>query len=277
MFTKFDILLHNAKCYNIAKSAKFVKIPHQKPHKIWGNSMTTKRQHFTWIDIIILTLIFFGLAIYSSMAGFFALTANSQVAPETLSFDGNHNMTGIIQELITLLIAFGYLSYRNFDFKQFKININRYVPLQIIAYILLAGTVATLCEYALMIAVPEWYPHLSQNDSQTVYDANAHLSQFSLSLFGFALLNGFFEELYFLGILFAIPKKYYVPIMLIFALIVRFSFHTYQGLAGAIVIMSLGIVFFLLRLKNDNLLPFMLAHSFFDVFGLGLPIYWLWD
>lgn len=237
--------------------------------------MTTKRQYLTWVDILVLTLIFFGLAIYGSMAGFFALTASNQVAPETLSFDGNHNTTGIFEELITLLIAFVYLHYRKFDFKQFKMKLTRYVPLQIIGYILLAGTIATLCEYALMMTMPEWYPHLSQDNTQAIYDANAHLSQFSLSLFGFALLNGFFEELYFLGILFAIPKKYYVPIMLIFALMVRFSFHTYQGLAGAIVIMSLGIVFFLLRLKNDNLLPFMLAHSFFDVFGLGLPIYWL--
>lgn len=154
--------------------------------------MTTKRQHLTWVDILVLTLIFFGLAIYSSMAGFFALTASNQVAPETLSFDGNHNITGIIQELITLLIAFVYLHYRKFDFKQFKIKLTRYVPLQIIGYILLAGTIATLCEYALMMTMPEWYPHLSQDNTQAVYDANAHFSQFSLSLFAFALLNGFF-------------------------------------------------------------------------------------
>lgn len=58
--------------------------------------------------------------------------------------------------------------------------------------------------------------------------------------------------------------------MLILSLIIRFAFHTYQGLLGAMVISTLGMVFILLRLKDDELVAFMLAHAFFDVFGLGL-------
>ena len=49
----------------------------------------------------------------------------------------------------------------------------------------------------------------------------------------------------------------------------------HQGLAGAATVTTLGIVFILFRRKTSVLVPFMLAHAFFDVFGLGSAyLYW---
>lgn len=256
--------------------------------------MNPKRTHLEWFDFVILTLIFFGMAIYTSTTGFLELSQADMTAPSELVFDSDTNYYAIIQELITLAVAFLYLNWRRFDFGQFVFKLTRLVPLKIVLYILIAGTVATVSEYVLMALMPEWYPDLatqsldtqsltSQNtqipDTQS-YNAHEHLSQLSPSLVLFALLNGFFEELYFLGIVFATAKKYPLVPLFLLSLLVRFSFHTYQGLAGALVISTLGVVFFALRKfaldkKDDNLLPFVLAHAFFDIFGLGLPLYWL--
>ncbi|WHR54771.1 CPBP family glutamic-type intramembrane protease [Wohlfahrtiimonas chitiniclastica] len=57
--------------------------------------------------------------------------------------------------------------------------------------------------------------------------------------------------------------------MYLYSLVIRFSFHTYQGINSAIAITLLGVVFLLIRRRTNLLVPFMLAHAFFDVFGLG--------
>ncbi len=79
----------------------------------------------------------------------------------------------------------------------------------------------------------------------------------------------------------------YLYIALIFSLMARFSFHLYQGLASAAVITTLGISYLAwywwlngakfhhddmaINKLRPSLLPFMLSHSYFDVFGLGFP------
>lgn len=232
--------------------------------------MTSKRKTLNWLDVIVLTTIFFGIAIYSSTVHFFALSQANQVAPADLSFEASQNWSGIAMELGALCVAWLYLQYRHFDFKQLNFNVNKWTLPKIALCILLAGSVATAYEVAQQALLPHWYPA----DDSAHYSATDHMNQWSLSLFVFALLNGFYEELFFIGLLVLVEKKHLLWVVL-FSLVVRFAFHTYQGLAGAMVITTLGVVFLLLRWKSDELLPFMLAHSFFDLFGLGLPFYLL--
>lgn len=225
----------------------------------------------TMVDVLILTAIFFGAAIYSSTMQFVALLQASQTVasavPSDLQFADSQNLTSILTELTLMTVAFLYLKVRRFDFSQFHFGINRYTVPKTVLYILLAGAVATICEYVQM-SVVDYGVQAVDN-----YSADEHLSQISPSLLAFALVNGFFEEWYFLGILFVHKNRIWVA--LLFALMVRFLFHTYQGLVGALIITTLGVSFFVLRNKSEELVPFMLAHAFFDVFGLGLPLYWL--
>ena len=60
--------------------------------------------------------------------------------------------------------------------------------------------------------------------------------------------------------------------MFIVALVLRVSFHTYQGLGSALGIgLILGSVYYVLyRKKTQNLYPYMLSHTFADIFGLSL-------
>lgn len=231
--------------------------------------MTNKLKSLHLFDVVILAIIFFGFAIYSSNMQFFELISHEQVAPKTLEFNSSSNWSGILSEIVALLVAFGYLTYRKFDFKQLNFSVNRWTLPKVVLYILIAGTVASLYEYLQYWAFPELYP-----TTEAHYGASEHFSMWSVSFILFALLNGFYEEVFFIGLV-ALTTKKHLPLAIVFTLFVRFAFHTYQGLAGALTITTLGIVFLLLRYKSDELLPFTLAHSFFDLFGLGLPLYLL--
>lgn len=231
----------------------------------FGGMMRNKLTQLTIIDVVILTLIFFGMAIVSSTMGFLELLGNQQSAPDALHFDGNTNTSGMISELVSLLVAGVYLYFRRFDFKQLNFKIQRHTLTKIIAYIIIAGLVATLAEFINAWLFPQ------STESADGYQAGEHFAHFSPSFMAFALLNGFFEEIFFVGLLFCVPKKH-LPYVILFSLVVRFAFHTYQGLSASFIITTLGVVFALLRLRDSELVPFFLAHSFFDVFGLSWPL-----
>lgn len=247
--------------------------------------------HLGIADIAILTVIFFGVAIISSnyafMQAYFDVASTSishaqinhhNQATHGFDFANFGNLSSILWELILLVLAFVYLKWRRFDFHLLNLSIHRHTWLKVLAYFLLAGFVATSFSYLLYFLqniITTDSIHLPmQTETQldsTPYNPWAYITP---TLIIFALLNGFFEELYFLGLIFATPKKiwhYVLP----FSLLVRFSFHTYQGLDAALTITTLGVVYLWLRLKNNELVPFMLAHSIFDVIGLGLPLF-LW-
>ena len=87
----------------------------------------------------------------------------------------------------------------------------------------------------------------------------------------YSLLNGFYEEFFFLGLLTSVKDehKWYA---LAFSTLVRVSFHTYQGLLWSLVI---GVVYglfyyFMYKKVIKNLLPFFLMHAMTDMFGSSL-------
>lgn len=214
-------------------------------------------------DILVLTLIFFGYPILASTGLYFtaAETAGNQTAQQALQFSAHDNWRSILFKGITLLVAFAYLHWRRFDFSQLNFKLNRHTPVKTLAFILLVGVIAAAFDgIQLFLLEPGMEAEAAEGAEQS------------------AESYGFFEELYFLGLIFCAEKKIF-RWALIFSLFVRFSFHTYQGIDAALTITLLGLVFCLLRLKHKALPPFMLARSFFDLFGLSYLfnlLYGLW-
>ena len=87
----------------------------------------------------------------------------------------------------------------------------------------------------------------------------------------YALLNGFYEEFFFLGLLSSVKEKH-KWLALVYSVIIRISFHTYQGLLWALVIgLGYGLFYyFLYKYVVKNLLPFFLMHALEDMFGSSL-------
>lgn len=237
-----------------------------------------KRQYLNVLDIFLLTLFFFAYPIFSSTQAYLQSLAAPSAEISEIHFTEVGNWWSIIMELCSLTLAWFYLQYRKFDFTQLNFSINRFTPLKIIAFILIAGTVAAICEsidYYLLSASFEATQEVVEYTYTYQDILNAMTGHISFSLILFSLLNGFYEEVFFLGLIFCVEKPR-LPYVIGLSLVIRFAFHTYQGLSAAAIISTLGIVFFIIRLRHQELVPFMLAHSFFDVFGLSFLLNFLY-
>ncbi|HEL2383738.1 TPA: CPBP family intramembrane metalloprotease [Streptococcus suis] len=226
-----------------------------------------------WFDILILTAIIWGNSILTSTQMWIAsLSATEVVDASVSSFSSSDDWWAIGNEVKLLVIALIYLFIRHFDFKQLKVKLHWNVLLWAPAIFLGAGF---LCDLA--SDVFDLFPSLTDNFSYLGYfpyydwSISSVIEKFatlSPSRVLFSLMNGFYEEFFFLGLLLSTNKKYR-PWILAFSTIVRVSFHTYQGLPSALII---GVVFglfyyFMYTRKNDNLLPFFLGHAFADMVG----------
>lgn len=229
-----------------------------------------KRKNLSFADIAVLALIFFGYATFGALTQYGQMQQTGELVPENFGFyDTAANYYSMVVELISLVVAWFYLRWRCFDFSTLDFSVNRYTLPLALLLIVCAGLFADFYQYIHAAIWPHHYPASEAIVEGGYAQAYNPFAQITLSLLLFALLNGFFEELFFMGLVFATPKKW-LPYAIIFSLGVRFVFHVYQGLAGAATITTLGLVFLLFRRKITTLLPFMLAHAFFDVFGLSL-------
>lgn len=222
-------------------------------------------------DIVVLALVFFGQASFSSTLSFVQLLQAGQAAPEQLHFGDADNWSIIAAELLALGVAALYLRWRRFDWRLLDFSLNRRTLPLAALLMASAGLTADVLHFLHQMALPAAEGGALAANSAALHDTAAAQEggRFGPLLLATALLNGFYEELFFMGLVFAVPRNQLSRAVAL-SLLVRFAFHTYQGLASALVITSLGAVFLLFRLRIGTLAPFMLAHAVFDIFGLSL-------
>lgn len=228
-----------------------------------------KNTYLKWLDILVLTLILWGEGIYTSTISYIALIQGKATIDDNLSFSVTDNYGSLALQAGLLLLALLYLWLRRFDFKAWTVRFN----LKAVGYgILIFLAAALLLDIYFLLTDPLTgilpFPG----------PIGAFFGSETVSSVIYALLNGVYEELYFLGICLAVRKehlKWAVP----FSLLIRVSFHTYQGIISALGIgLLFGIFMYLLyrRSKDRNLLPFFIAHAIGDIFGLGvLSYFWM--
>lgn len=224
-----------------------------------------KNSYLKWFDILVLTLILWGEGIYTSTVSYIALIQGVTTVDDNLSFSAADNYIALALQAGLLLLALLYLWLRRFDFKAWTIRFN--LKAVICSALIFLAAALLLDVYFLL------------NDPLTGVPPfpgpiGAFFGSETLSSVIYALFNGVYEELYFLGICLAVRKdhlKWAVP----FSLLIRVSFHTYQGMLSALGIgLLFGIFMYLLyrRSKDSNLLPFFFAHAIGDIFGLGILV-----
>ena len=225
-----------------------------------------KTKELSWPDLLILTFVLWAFGIAGSTISYIRLLQGSASIEENLTFSSRDNYQMLAIQAGCLLVALLYLRLRQFDFSTWKISFH------IRAF---AAGVLIFLGGALLVDLF----HIVTSPLQAVlpfpHPIGAFFGNETVSKIIYAAFNGVYEELYFLGICLAVPPKrlkWAVP----FSMLVRFSFHTYQGMLSAI---SIGFLFggfaYLLyrRSKSKNLLPFFLAHALADVFGIGILYY----
>lgn len=226
-----------------------------------------------WFDIGMVTLIMFGQFIVRSTQMYMASlspTISTTISETTTNTarEGTGYSSNFSLQLILLSLALVYLWIRHFDFKQLPIRLKWsvlfWVPFIFAIMGLLADMVSTLSGQYNYFS-PQVLAFISP---MAVLNKFLALSPMAIT---YGLLNGFYEEFFFLGLLTSVKDKYKWWVLL-FSTLVRVSFHTYQGMLWALVI---GVVFgllyyFLYKYKVKNLLPFFLVHALADMFGSSL-------
>lgn len=225
-----------------------------------------KIRHLKWFDILILTLIMLGQAIYNSTMSYIVLIQGIVTIEDNITYSAADNYFGLARQIVYLLVALAYLWLRCFDFKTWTIRFNLKAVIYGILIFLGAALlldIYNLLTYQLTVA------------SLFAGPIGAFFGNETVASVIYAMLNGVYEELYFLGICLSVKKeslKWVVP----FSLLIRVSFHTYQGMVTALGIgLVFGLYMFLLyhRSKDKNLMPFFIAHIIADIFGLGILSY----
>ena len=230
-------------------------------------------KYLRWFDIVIITIIMFGQFIIRSTELFLANTfptgASSTVGTvRQAASEGAAYSSNFILQTILLTVTLLYLLIRNYDFKQLPIRWNWsiifWVPF-IFALVGLFGDLVTTLTGEYNYFNPDLFAYI---DFTQIIGKFLALSPIVIA---YALLNGFYEEFFFLGLLTSVKEKH-KWLVLLYSTIIRISFHTYQGLVWALVI---GVVYglfyyFLYKYKIKNLLPFFLMHALADMFGSSL-------
>lgn len=224
-----------------------------------------------WFDIVILTIILIGQGIVNSTLLYLDMLKNP-VVPYTgngVEFSSLQNYQALANQLVWLFLACLYLLFRNFDFSVWfkKIRLTAWLPLQTIGIFLLIA-----------LAMDIFHLLTYQFANPAIPSLPGIFSKLDLSLILYSLLNGFYEEIFFLGICLTVKPEYQKWAFL-YSLIIRFSFHTYQGLGAAFGIgILMGFIFYFLykKMGQKNLLPFFLAHAIADMIGLSI-IFYFWQ
>ena len=252
-----------------------------------------KTKNLRFYDVIIISLILFGEFIIRSnqlfldslnavkSAMFYAfplspilLSQNTESITETVAETVDTATEGVAYssnlqfQFFMLLLVFLYLIVRNFDFKQIPFRFK----LSVIPWYFVLLAIMGLSADVLYLLFDNGYNYFTKEVllSMDFFELFRKIAALSPIAIIYALLNAFYEEFFFLGLLGTVDQKYKWQTLL-YSTMIRISFHTYQGMTSAIII---GVVFGLLyyyfyTYRIKNLLPVVLVHSMADMFGSG--------
>ncbi|MDY3042120.1 CPBP family intramembrane glutamate endopeptidase [Streptococcus pluranimalium] len=176
-----------------------------------------------WFDILILTSVMFGEATILAVIGYQDLLNQTTTAENAVAFTTQDNYNSLILQGFLLSLAFLYLWVRKFDFKRWNIEVNMEgLGKAVILFIGAAFLMDVFFIITQPIAVSLPFP----------MPLSAVLTHVQFSSVIYALLNGFYEEVFFLGICMSVARKdlkWVIP----FSFFIRFIFHIYQGMVPA--------------------------------------------
>lgn len=208
------------------------------------------RSILTMAEAAIVSVLCFGVFIATStqavLAGFPAAR-----------FSDAGNEWSIVVEAILALAALLYLRMRNFDTASLY-------PRPTLRESLM-GLVAFALSWLIGLAVTA---PLATAEQPLLVDFSYSASSLPLIVL-FAMVNGAFEEVFLLGVLVRGLRGYGLSIAIGVPLLVRVSYHLYQGPVGVVWVLVIGLTFTLIYLRLGRLWPLVLAHILWDI----VPIY----
>lgn len=200
-------------------------------------------------ELVIVLVVAFGWAIYSSNIQFFRNFLNSNSSSEVNYYYNNFSYLQIlIIEVIIIALMAVFLEIRNWRANDFSLKIN----FKAIG----AGFLLLFLNYFLL-SISLYLPFFSEVAEGTASTnlINSANTSIPLAILTAAIVNPFFEEIFLIGYLGKWFEKYSPIAFILTSILLRMSYHTYQGFFGIYSVFVGGLIFTIYFLKYRNLTP----------------------
>lgn len=209
------------------------------------------------VEFIIVILLAFGLPSFNALEHLISGLHKLLLSEAYLKFV-------LTYEIIVLLVLSLFLKKRGWTFTKLGLLLPSWestilgVILILVVYII----------YVLILGLALLIPALQSTLQTRIPVASA--SGISLWIItSLSILNPLFEELFVCGYIISFLRRYSsIEFAIIISTVIRVLYHLYQPLPGVIFIITIGIVFAYYYANNNQLWPLILAHAFFDFWGL---------
>jgi len=167
----------------------------------------------------------------------------------------------IIYELIIFAILVPFLRLRNWNIKKFGINPGIKDTL--------TGVLLFFIVYIIYIAVYYSAEYLFPSISSSIGNVNFASSDISLVMIILvSIINPIFEEIFVCAYVIESLKNIKgISFAINISILIRLSYHLYQGPNGIILLIPLGVIFAIWYSRTKRLWPIIVAHAIFDITG----------
>jgi uncharacterized protein len=217
-------------------------------------------------ELITILIIGFGSFIYSSTRSFFLVNSDyTHSWMYELTSQGNYSI--LIYETIALLTIIYILKVRDWKISDFNLTFTFrliWIALLIMLIRNFIGNVGFKILEAFKVV-----------DDTTVNHIQFGLEANWISISLIIIINSIFEEFILIGYLFKRLDRYQPVIIIGVSILIRESYHTYQGWMSLFTILSMGLVFGFYYYKYKKLWPVIIAHGFSNLIAcLSMHFHW---
>lgn len=201
---------------------------------------------------LVITLAF-GYFILGSVTSLFTPSTEAAISDGGLQFL-------VVYELGLLSVLGAFLVVRGWDRTQLGLQPTRADPLIAVGL----GALAYAAFFAVWITLGRALPGAAEL-SDGLVQRDLRIGTVLIA----SIVNGFFEELFVCGyVISALRKSRSLSFAINVSIAIRLSYHLYQGAAGVIGVIPVGLVFAHWFARTGRLWPIAIAHCLFDIFGL---------
>lgn len=208
-----------------------------------------KLQISSFVEILIVLSLGFGIFIYSSTV---SIIQHSHTHPSQ-TYNSYDFIFIVVYEFVALVIIGFYLKSRNWKFQDFNLDftfkmIGIAILLVLTREVLGAVIASSLKSFGIL-------------NPEIIKSPIISLQTNIVSILLITIVNSIYEEVILIGYLFKRLEKLHFNYIILISLIIRASFHTYQGWDNMPMVFILALVFGAYYAKYRKLMPLILAHA----------------
>lgn len=205
-------------------------------------------------EVLIVLTLGFGLFIYSSTIAFL----NNSDAPTLQTYNSYDFIFIVVYEIIILTIIAYYLKHRNWSIKDFNLDFTfKMIGVAILLVVLREGLGMLFIK---IISTSKIFSPETINEPSISFQTNI------VSIVLMVIVNSIYEEVLLIGYFFKRFEKFHPAIIILISLLIRTSYHTYQGFTNLIMIFLMALIFGLYYVKYKKLWPLIIAHGIGNIY-----------